>query len=55
MQRRLMKALEDLGVLYDSTVRASDGSIVQFTYGDDGLDPSEMESDVSGRPINFDR
>lgn len=55
MQRRLMKALEDLGVMYDSTVRASDGSVVQFTYGDDGLDPAEMESEFDGRPLNFDR
>lgn len=50
-----MKALEDLGVLYDHTVRASDGSVVQFTYGDDGLDPAEMESESNGRPINFER
>lgn len=43
MQRRLMKALEDLCVSYDGTVRASgDASIVQFTYGDDGLDPLMM-------------
>jgi DNA-directed RNA polymerase III subunit RPC1 len=39
MQRRLMKALEDLAVHYDLTVRNSEGSMVQFQYGEDGLDP----------------
>jgi DNA-directed RNA polymerase III subunit RPC1 len=39
MQRRLMKALEDLAVQYDSTVRDSSKCIVQFVYGGDGLDP----------------
>lgn len=32
MQRRLVKALEDLAVQYDGTVR-SNGNIVQFRYG----------------------
>ncbi|KAK2196493.1 bifunctional RNA polymerase [Babesia duncani] len=40
MQRRLMKALEDLAICYDYTVRTSDGQIVQFIYGDDGLGAS---------------
>ena len=40
MQRRMMKALEDLSVQYDRTVRTSAGDIVQFAYGDDGLDPA---------------
>ncbi|ORD94423.1 RPC1 [Enterospora canceri] len=39
MQRRLMKALEDLSVKYDGTVRNSHGEIVQFAYGGDGVDP----------------
>lgn len=52
MQRRLMKALEDLSVQYDSTVRTSNGTVIQMRYGDDGLDPSEMESD-NGHPVNF--
>ena len=45
MQRRLMKALEDLVVHYDNTVRNSVDNVVQFTYGRDGLDPAEMESE----------
>eukprot|EP00357_Protocruzia_adherens_P009959 CAMPEP_0115035248 /NCGR_PEP_ID=MMETSP0216-20121206/41299_1 /TAXON_ID=223996 /ORGANISM="Protocruzia adherens, Strain Boccale" /LENGTH=78 /DNA_ID=CAMNT_0002414619 /DNA_START=19 /DNA_END=252 /DNA_ORIENTATION=- len=44
MQRRLMKALEDLTAQYDYTVRSSSGEIVQFTYGDDALDPMQMET-----------
>lgn len=43
MQRRLVKALEDLSVKYDQTVRTSDEQIVQFVYGDDGLNPQLME------------
>jgi DNA-directed RNA polymerase beta' subunit len=53
MQRRMMKSLEDLSVQYDRTVRTSSGDIVQFTYGDDGLDPAYMEA--NGRPVDFER
>ncbi|KAM6495517.1 hypothetical protein JOM56_008223 [Amanita muscaria] len=53
MQRRLMKALEDLTVQYDLSVRNSEGGVVQFTYGDDGLDPSCLEGDA--QPIDLDR
>lgn len=45
MQRRLMKALEDLTVHYDTTVRNSVDSVIQFVYGRDGLDPVLMESE----------
>ncbi|KAK7252592.1 hypothetical protein RIF29_36649 [Crotalaria pallida] len=38
LQRCLMKNLECLKVCYDHTVRDSDGSIIQFRYGDDGVD-----------------
>lgn len=51
MQRRLMKTLEDLCVHYDDTVRTAEGNIVQFTYGDDGLDPMWMADGV--KPIKF--
>ena len=36
-----MKHLESLKVEYDLTVRDSDGSIVQFLYGEDGLTPTK--------------
>ena len=40
MQRRLIKLIEDIGVMYDYTVRTCDRKqIIQFRYGDDGLDP----------------
>jgi DNA-directed RNA polymerase I subunit RPA1 len=38
LQRCLIKQLESLIVNYDMTVRDNDGSIVQFLYGDDGVD-----------------
>ncbi|KAJ0988153.1 hypothetical protein J5N97_006509 [Dioscorea zingiberensis] len=38
LQRCLVKNLECLKVSYDYTVRDSDGSIVQFKYGEDGVD-----------------
>lgn len=38
LQRCLVKHLESLQVAYDCTVRSSDGSVVQFFYGEDGLD-----------------
>jgi DNA-directed RNA polymerase III subunit RPC1 len=43
MQRRLVKALEDLCCLYDGSVRNSENNVVQFQYGDDGLDPIMLE------------
>ncbi|PHT34473.1 hypothetical protein CQW23_26273, partial [Capsicum baccatum] len=54
MSRRLMKALEDLAVYYDSTVRNASSCIVQFMYGDDGMNPSQME-EKKGCPLNFSR
>ncbi|KAK8814306.1 hypothetical protein WA158_008168 [Blastocystis sp. Blastoise] len=51
MQRRLMKALEDMTINYDNTVRTACGEIVQLTYGDDGLNPSYMED--NSRPVDF--
>ncbi|KAM6201574.1 LOW QUALITY PROTEIN: DNA-directed RNA polymerase I subunit RPA1 [Rhynchocyon petersi] len=38
LQRCIIKHLEGLVVQYDLTVRDSDGSVVQFLYGEDGLD-----------------
>jgi len=53
MQRRLMKAMEDLSIKYDNTVRNSSGDIVEFLYGDDSLDSLSMESD--NLPVCFPR
>ena len=38
LQRCLVKNLESLKVYYDYTVRDADGSVVQFAYGEDGVD-----------------
>ncbi|KAL2501697.1 nuclear RNA polymerase A1 [Forsythia ovata] len=38
LQRCLIKNLESLKVSYDYTVRDADGSIIQFYYGEDGVD-----------------
>ena len=46
IQRRLIKGLEDLKVEYDMTVRNSKGKIVQFAYGDDGLETTRVENQV---------
>ncbi|XP_045532098.1 DNA-directed RNA polymerase III subunit RPC1-like [Pieris brassicae] len=52
MQRRLMKALEDLSVKYDFSVRTPMNDVVQYKYGEDGVDPILMECD---EPIDFKR
>lgn len=54
MSRRLIKGLEDLSVHYDGTVRNANGGLVQFLYGDDGMDPAKMEG-KSGAPLNLER
>ncbi|WCJ25207.1 DNA-directed RNA polymerase III subunit 1 [Euphorbia peplus] len=54
MSRRLIKGLEDLSIQYDNTVRNAGGCIIQFVYGDDGLDPASMEG-KGGTPLNLDR
>ncbi|KAK7444863.1 hypothetical protein BaRGS_00040387 [Batillaria attramentaria] len=38
LQRCLIKHLEGLAVSYDMTVRDSDSSVIQFSYGEDGLE-----------------
>lgn len=44
IQRRLIKGLEDLKVEYDMTVRNGKQRIVQFAYGDDGIDTIKVEN-----------
>ncbi len=45
MQRRLMKALEDLSVKYDHTVRNSYSDLIQYNYGEDNMDPLYNEEE----------
>jgi DNA-directed RNA polymerase II subunit RPB1 len=43
IQRRLIKGMEDIKVEYDMTVRNSKNRIVQFSYGEDGIDTVKIE------------
>jgi DNA-directed RNA polymerase subunit A' len=43
LYRRLANALQDYKVEYDFTVRDAGGKIVQFKYGEDGIDVSKSE------------
>ena len=55
IQRRLTKAMEDLMVENDSSVRNSSKDIVQFTYGDDGYDGAMLITQslyASAKPSN---
>jgi DNA-directed RNA polymerase II subunit RPB1 len=49
IQRKLNKAMEDCRVHNDRSVRTVNGSIIQFLYGDDGMDPIKVEN----QPIPF--
>ena len=51
MQRRLINALEDLKLKQDGTVRNTADSIIQFEYGEDGIDPTRS---VQGEAIDLD-
>jgi DNA-directed RNA polymerase subunit A' len=43
LYRRLANAMQDLRVEYDGSVRDASGKIVQFIYGEDGIDVSKSE------------
>ena len=43
IQRKLVKGMEDLKICFDYTVRNADLNIIQFLYGDDGMDPIKIE------------
>ncbi|KAH3902686.1 DNA-directed RNA polymerase II subunit RPB1 SCDLUD_000270 [Saccharomycodes ludwigii] len=59
IQRRLVKALEDIMVHYDGTTRNSLGNIIQFIYGEDGIDASHIEKQsidtISGSDAAFEK
>lgn len=46
LYRRLSNAMQDLKVEYDGSVRDASGRIVQFIYGEDGLDVSKTKNGV---------
>ena len=43
IQRRLIKSLEDVKINYDLTLRNHNDEIIQFLYGEDGLESSKLE------------
>ncbi len=52
LQRRLINAMEHLKVEYDMTVRDPEGGVIQFMYGEDGIDPSKSDH---GLAVNVQR
>ena len=52
MQRRLINALEHIKLEYDGTVRDPHGHIIQFLYGEDGIDVAKSDH---GEAFNIDR
>ncbi len=44
IQRRLVKAMEDAKIYYDNTVRNAGGTIIQYIYGEDGMDGCKIEN-----------
>lgn len=51
-QRRLVKAMEDVTIRFDGTVRNSLGDILQFQYGEDGMDGSRIVQQMfRGKPV----
>jgi len=52
MQRRLINALEHLKLEYDGTVRDPRGNIIQFKYGEDGVDVSKSDH---GKAVNVEK
>jgi len=42
LYRRLANALQDLRIEYDGTVRDSNNNVIQYKYGDDGIDVSKL-------------
>ncbi len=44
LYRRLANAMQDLRIEYDNTVRDASSKIVQFAYGEDGIDVSKSEN-----------
>jgi DNA-directed RNA polymerase II subunit RPB1 len=42
LQRKIIKCLEDVHVHADGVVRRANGEVVQWRYGDDGIDPAKL-------------
>ena len=44
IQRQLIKSMEDLVVHHDGTVRDANNNIIQYHYGEDGTNPTKIET-----------
>jgi DNA-directed RNA polymerase beta' subunit len=44
LQRQLIKSMEDLTVQHDGTVRDTNNNIVEFHYGEDGVNATKIET-----------
>jgi DNA-directed RNA polymerase I subunit RPA1 len=55
LQRCIVKGMEGLHVEYDTSVRDSDGSMIQFLYGEDGLEITKQKylTDFKFQAQNF--
>lgn len=42
IHKKISRKMEDLKVHWDGTVRNANGKIIEFLYGDDGLDPQKL-------------
>ncbi|CAF0756618.1 unnamed protein product [Adineta steineri] len=54
IEKHLIKSLETIMIKYDGTVRNQDEQIIQFIYGDDGLNEEYLENQsiISLKPAN---
>lgn len=52
IQRKLIKALEDLMVRYDGTIRASNNMIIQYIYGENGINQL-TQTEIKLKLINY--
>ncbi|KAF2676541.1 DNA-directed RNA polymerase I subunit RPA1 [Lentithecium fluviatile CBS 122367] len=55
LQRCIVKGMEGAHVEYDTSVRDSDGSVIQFLYGEDGLETTKQKylNDFKFQAENF--
>lgn len=54
LQHQIIKSAEDVHIAPDGSVRSGDNGIVQFVYGDDGMDASELGSvKIRGESVPF--
>lgn len=55
LQRCIIKAMEDVTIAYDHTVRDGHGMVIQFAYGGDGSDTSKLSfEDLKFYALNSD-